>query len=310
MRTKLRSRLESIILEHSGHVAGTFDENVLEYIVDVLREMDDEEEIREVLEPMVEDLWCGGDHVVTSSLVDALIGDAGNWDQISALDTDVDDDDKQKEEGRNRRGPCAVEEQQVGKTTSTATAHEQQQGKSVVRRMTEEQERAVTMLASLLSLNNEMDAHRDYLLHMYMSCRSNVDAAANLLLGKTGTEIQEEIEARERQRSCGEDTGCERLSVDPEIKASIVSKYHLQAVSSRERETSSSTRQRKKENEFMMKRVFSGDEGKKGGASVRFRDGAVVTTKGEKYITEKKDEWDGGSRGRVKAKGKRGVGWV
>ena len=33
----------------------------------------------------------------------------------------------------------------------------------------------------------------------------------------------------------------------------------------------------------------------------------VTTTKGgSKYIVEEKEEWDGGSRGRVKTKGKRG----
>lgn len=44
---------------------------------------------------------------------------------------------------------------------------------------------------------------------------------------------------------------------------------------------------------------------------IRYLDGEVVTTKGEKYVlTEKKQEWDGGSRGRVKTKGKRGKGFV
>ena len=30
---------------------------------------------------------------------------------------------------------------------------------------------------------------------------------------------------------------------------------------------------------------------------------------GEKFIVEKPEEWDGGSTGRVKTKGKRGPGW-
>jgi hypothetical protein len=42
---------------------------------------------------------------------------------------------------------------------------------------------------------------------------------------------------------------------------------------------------------------------------VRYRDGAIATTKGEKIVIEKAPEWDGGSKGRVKSKGKRGVGW-
>jgi hypothetical protein len=42
---------------------------------------------------------------------------------------------------------------------------------------------------------------------------------------------------------------------------------------------------------------------------VRYLDGKVVSMKGEKFIVEKTEEWDGGSRGRVKTKGKRGTGW-
>eukprot|EP00894_Picocystis_sp_ML_P000381 jgi/Pico_ML_1/50898/g2018.t1 len=46
-------------------------------------------------------------------------------------------------------------------------------------------------------------------------------------------------------------------------------------------------------------------------ARVRWRDGVVVSMRGEKVIYEKaKEDWDGGSRGRVKLKGKRGKGWA
>ena len=45
---------------------------------------------------------------------------------------------------------------------------------------------------------------------------------------------------------------------------------------------------------------------------IRYRDGEIVAYKGEKFITEANpsDDYDGGSRGKVKLKGKRGVGWV
>ena len=47
---------------------------------------------------------------------------------------------------------------------------------------------------------------------------------------------------------------------------------------------------------------------------MRFLDGQKMhVRKGEKHVVLKdpndKGEWDGGSRGRVKTKGKRGVGW-
>lgn len=44
---------------------------------------------------------------------------------------------------------------------------------------------------------------------------------------------------------------------------------------------------------------------------VRYRDGMVATAKGEKYVTEKVgQDWDGGSKGKVCTKGKRGKGFV
>jgi len=58
----------------------------------------------------------------------------------------------------------------------------------------------------------------------------------------------------------------------------------------------------------------SGGGGGKAGAPpprVRYIDGVPVTTRGEKYVVvSEKEEWDGGSRGRVKTKGKRGVGFA
>ncbi|KDO27750.1 hypothetical protein SPRG_22199 [Saprolegnia parasitica CBS 223.65] len=43
---------------------------------------------------------------------------------------------------------------------------------------------------------------------------------------------------------------------------------------------------------------------------VRYLEGKVVTTKGHKFVEEKKPTYDGGSRGRVKTKGKRGKGFA
>ena len=54
-------------------------------------------------------------------------------------------------------------------------------------------------------------------------------------------------------------------------------------------------------------------EALKGGPNggVRYLDGQVVAHKGEKTIVvNEKEEWDGGSRGKVKTKGKRGPGFV
>lgn len=49
---------------------------------------------------------------------------------------------------------------------------------------------------------------------------------------------------------------------------------------------------------------------KSGDSQVRYYNGQIVSRRGEKFIAvEKQEEWDGGSRGKVKSKGKRGIGW-
>lgn len=48
-------------------------------------------------------------------------------------------------------------------------------------------------------------------------------------------------------------------------------------------------------------------------SKIRYLDDQVISTKGERYVLQdknKKPEWDGGSRGKVKTKGKRGKGFV
>lgn len=46
------------------------------------------------------------------------------------------------------------------------------------------------------------------------------------------------------------------------------------------------------------------------GESIRYREGQVSSTKGGKFIVEEKEEWDGGSKGKVNNKGKRGPGFA
>lgn len=47
----------------------------------------------------------------------------------------------------------------------------------------------------------------------------------------------------------------------------------------------------------------------KSDVQVRYRDGMPVANKGEKYIVQTvKEDWDGGSSGKIYTKGKRGKG--
>lgn len=46
-------------------------------------------------------------------------------------------------------------------------------------------------------------------------------------------------------------------------------------------------------------------------SKIRYIDNQIATSKGEKYITEKVgEEWNGGSKGKVYTKGKRGKGYI
>ncbi|KAF0687908.1 Aste57867_20400 [Aphanomyces stellatus] len=89
------------------------------------------------------------------------------------------------------------------------------------------------------------------------------------------------------------------VQVDPTIRRVITSKYGEQVVEA----PPSPSNQAKKPT-----KVKCRPTPKEG--LVRYYDGKVVTTKGVKFVEEKKEEYDGGSRGRVKTKGKRGKGWA
>ncbi len=177
----------------------------------------------------------------------------------------------------------------------------------------------VTLLASLCPIS----VPEDYLADLFIN-QSNKDlqTAANKILEQGPEALQAEIitwEAAAAANRCSATsahqeattgtkakimTGNSPLKPDEELRRSIVAKFHLEAIPSggggkgtklaawgTQNSGNTATRQ----NSGLQK--------------LRYRDGVVVSTKGEKYIVEKEPEWDGGSRGKVKSKGKRGVGW-
>ena len=89
--------------------------------------------------------------------------------------------------------------------------------------------------------------------------------------------------------------------VDDQLRKSIVARFHLESIPM---STATTT---------MTKGASAGwdpdHKQQQQQQKVRYRDGAVVSTKGEKFVVEKQPEWDGGSRGRVKSKRKGGTGW-
>jgi hypothetical protein len=104
------------------------------------------------------------------------------------------------------------------------------------------------------------------------------------------------LHAREKQKQDQE-----------KLKQQIVNRF-ADVVTIHDGGTSSSTgSNNNKKSQGLGAPVFAkGEESK-----VRFRDGQPVAFKGEKYLVEDlTPAWDGGSRGRVKTKGKRGPGFV
>lgn len=176
----------------------------------------------------------------------------------------------------------------------------------------------VTMLASLCPIS----VPEDYLADVFIN-KSNRDlqTAANRILEQSPEVLQAEVIAWEAEAGANGDrgpsgtnitdsnggntramTGSSPLKPDEELRRSIVARFHLEAIP-----PSGGGKGGGKANKL----AAWGAQHNTGNVAhkLRYRDGVVVATKGEKFIVEKEPEWDGGSRGKVKSKGKRGVGW-
>jgi len=179
----------------------------------------------------------------------------------------------------------------------------------------------VTMLASLCPIS----VPEDYLADVFINTSNrDLQTAANRILEQSPEVLQAEVIAWEAaavatagassdQGSSGNIssfgsngvkkrvmTGNSPLKPDEELRRSIVSRFHLEAVPQGGKGgTKANT----------LAAWGAQNTTGNGAQKLRYRDGVVVATKGEKFIVEKEQEWDGGSRGKVKSKGKRGVGW-
>jgi len=166
----------------------------------------------------------------------------------------------------------------------------------------ENEEQYEEEMALLQSLLPDLEIHarvkREFLLNELKESNYNIQVAADKILDNP--KIEADIAAwRNRQKPDRETSPIHQ--VDPGLKKSIVSKYHLQPVPS--------GTENGKANSKMKVSLYEDDEKDGGKGRVRFRENVVVSNKGEKYIIEKPPEWDGGSRGKVKSKRKGGKGF-
>jgi hypothetical protein len=150
----------------------------------------------------------------------------------------------------------------------------------------------------------EEDTFDAFLLHMLrVLCGGSLHGASDWLLNCEDIPAEVEAWAQQETRRRAEKEA-EALEHE-ELRRQIVDRYHLQAVSS-----SDAGGKGKAARGPTPLVPASGDRVAGAAPRVRYRDGVAVTAKGEKFIVEKPPEWDGGSRGKVKLKGKRGVGWA
>jgi len=166
----------------------------------------------------------------------------------------------------------------------------------------ENEEQYEEEMALLQSLLPDLEIHarvkRDFLLNELRESNYNIQVAADKILDNP--KIEADIAAwGNRQKTDRETSPIHQ--VDPGLKKSIVSKYHLQPIPSSTINGKASSR--------MKVSLYEDDEKDSSKGRVRFRENVVVSNKGEKYIVEKPPKWDGGSRGKVKSKRKGGKGF-
>mmetsp|Transcript_21502 Transcript_21502/g.31218 ORF Transcript_21502/g.31218 Transcript_21502/m.31218 type:complete len:375 (-) Transcript_21502:63-1187(-) len=134
-------------------------------------------------------------------------------------------------------------------------------------------------------------------------CRNILETGQFLLENSTDDDIERLRSALTEHEEKLKNDAAEKRRRDREMKNSIFRRYGEQVV-----HTNKVTKHQARSGvtEVAYKRVAPGN------SKIRYRDGKVASTKGEKIIVEKnpKDDYDGGSRGRVKTKGKRGPGFV
>ncbi|GBF90875.1 hypothetical protein Rsub_03729 [Raphidocelis subcapitata] len=157
-------------------------------------------------------------------------------------------------------------------------------------------------LAALWELSNGA-ASDGFLAHVLVRrCSGDVEAAAGWLI-EQDVEAEEQAwqRAREEAREAAQLAALERQR----SKAAVLNRFDLRPVSGpaeggkKERPLEAWTAGKQQQ-----------QQQQPGKPQVRYREGVAVTSRGEKYVVERPPDWDGGSRGKVYTKGKRGKGFV
>jgi len=150
---------------------------------------------------------------------------------------------------------------------------------------------------------------RAFLQRAFVTNGANLEATVDDLLSRDESALLAEMA---RMRVADEDARRRRAAemeggLDASTKAAIKQSFLLEAVPGDAGKKKPSKKALRKNDAYLNAQVA----GKERESGVRFRDGVVATSKGERYIVENlKEEWNGGSQGKVYTKGKRGKGFV
>jgi hypothetical protein len=153
-----------------------------------------------------------------------------------------------------------------------------------------------------------------HLRRLLIANNSELERTANHLLSLKEEELAAELArmrmADEASRSTiNKGKGrIDDIGLDESTKAAIKQTFLLEAVPGSGAREKQSRKNLRKNAEFLNAQITKATNESK---QVRFRDGVVASTKGQKFIIEStKEEWNGGSSGKVYTKGKRGKGFV
>jgi hypothetical protein len=191
-----------------------------------------------------------------------------------------------------------------------------------------DEEQALHMLRELLPEHLAQPINvipNEYLLHILRLNHNNREATASWLLEQScntndstnttrDNSLIRKVERWRHQLQEKESQVAIAKREKEETRKQIVQKYALQVVPDgnqpKKTTSTSSSNKRLLPPPIKVKASSSGDQ-QSSSTKVRYREGVVVSRKNEKYIIEKiGEDWDGGSKGKVYTKGKRGKGFI
>jgi hypothetical protein len=128
-----------------------------------------------------------------------------------------------------------------------------------------------------------------------------LQAALEQLLDLGEEAVRTREAAWQKQKQAGEEEARKQQELDRRAKAATLQRFDLVAI----------PKLAGKKKQEAVPLPLTTSTSSVSDSKVRFRDGQAVSFKGEKFVIERTgDEWDGGSRGKVYTKGKRGKGFV